>query len=89
MEELLSTRELGWVLGRSAGSVRRMIREGAVEAVRIPGGFRIPKAEALRVAREHVESESDRTVTDRQLERLIDEVVATNEAAPRAATHGS
>ncbi len=82
MEELISTRELGWVLGRSAGSVRRLIRDGDVEAVRIPGGFRIPKAEAFRVARAHLESESDRTVSDRQLERLIDEVIATNEAAP-------
>ena len=81
VDDLLSTRELGWILGRSSGAVRRMIREGTVEAVRIPGAFRIPKAEALRVAREHLENEADRTVSNARLERLIDDVIATNEAA--------
>jgi excisionase family DNA binding protein len=78
MDELLSTRELGWVLGRSAGSIRRMIREGSIEAVRIPGAFRVPRAEAVRVAREHLKNEADRTLGDRELERLIDQVIATN-----------
>jgi len=76
---------MGWVLGRSQGSVRDMIRDGELEAVRIVGGFRIPKDEALRAAREHVEAESGRRIADRQLERLIDEVIETNEDRTRLA----
>jgi excisionase family DNA binding protein len=79
MDELLSTRQMSWVLGRSAGTVRDMIRDGEIEGVRIPGGFRVPKAEALRVARERIEAEAGRKLSDRELERLIDEVIATNE----------
>ena len=79
MDDHLSTRELGWVLGRSAGTVRDMIRDGEVEAVRIPGGFRIPKAEAMRLARERIEAEAGGKLADRELERLIDEVIVTNE----------
>jgi hypothetical protein len=69
---------MAWVLGKSAGSVRRMIRDAEIVGTRIPGGFRIPKAEALRVARDRVESEAGRKLTDRELEKLIDEVIATN-----------
>lgn len=79
MDEHLSTREMGWVLGRSAGTIRDMIRDGEIEGVRIPGGFRIPKAEALRLARERIEAEAGRKLSDRELERLIDEVISTNE----------
>lgn len=85
MDEHLSTKEMAWVLGRSPGTVRDMIRDGELEAVRIVGGFRIPKAEALRVARDHVEAEAGRRLSDRQLERLIDDVIATNEKRTRAA----
>jgi excisionase family DNA binding protein len=81
MDESLSTTELAWILGRSPGRVRRMIRDGEIEGVRIPAGFRVPKAEALRVARERIEAEAGRKVTDRELETLIDRVIATNEAA--------
>jgi excisionase family DNA binding protein len=81
VEAHLSTEELGWLLGRSGNAVRDMIRDGELEAVRIPQGFRIPKAEALRVAREHVEAEAGRKLSDRQLERLADEVIAGNRAA--------
>ena len=79
MDELVSTREMGWILGKSSGSVRRMIRDGEIESVRIPGAIRVPKAEALRVARERIEAEAGRKLPDRELERLIDEVIATNE----------
>ena len=79
MREHLSTKEMGWVLGRSQGAVRDMIRDGELEAVRIVGGFRIPKDEALRAARDHVEAEDGRRLSDRQLEQLIDDVIATNE----------
>jgi len=79
MDELLSTMQMAWVLGQSQGRVRRMIRDGEIEATRIPGGFRIPKAEALRLARERIEAEADRKVSDRELEKLIDQVLATNE----------
>ena len=43
MDEHLSTKELGWILGRSTGTVRDMIRDGEIEGVRIPDGFRIPE----------------------------------------------
>jgi excisionase family DNA binding protein len=79
MEVLLSTREMAWVLDRSPGSIRRMIREGEIEGVRISGGFRVPKAEALRLARDRIEREAGRKLSDRELEKLIDEVIATNE----------
>jgi excisionase family DNA binding protein len=79
MDEHLSTKEMGWVLGRSSGTVRDMIRDGEIEGVRIPDGFRIPKAEALRVARERIEAEAGKKLSDRELERLIDEVISTNE----------
>ena len=78
MDEHLSTKEMGWVLGRSAGTIRDMIRDGEIEGVRIPDGFRIPKAEALRLARERIEAEAGRKLSDRELEQLIDEVIATN-----------
>jgi excisionase family DNA binding protein len=78
MDEHLSTKEVGWVLGRSAGAVRDMIRDGEIEGVRIPAGFRIPKAEALRLARERIEAEAGRKLSDRELEKLIDEVISTN-----------
>jgi hypothetical protein len=56
-----------------------MIRDGEIEGVRLPGGFRVPKAEALRLARERIEAEAGRKLTDDELERLIDAVIATNE----------
>jgi hypothetical protein len=80
VQESLSTQQLGWVLGRSANSIRDDIRSGAIESTRIPSGFRIPKAEVLRLAREKVEAEAERKPSDKELERLIDEVIATNEA---------
>ena len=81
MDELLSTKEMGWVLGKSPGAVRRMIREGEIESVRIPGAIRVPKAVALKVARERIEAVAGRKVSDRELERLIDQVIATNEGS--------
>jgi excisionase family DNA binding protein len=80
MHDHLSTQQLAWVLGRSAGTVRDRIKDGEIEAVRIVDGFRVPKAEALRLARERIEAEGGRSVSDRDLERLIDELIATNEA---------
>ena len=80
MEDNLSTEHVGWILERSAGSVRDMIKDGEIEATRIPAGFRVPKAEVLRLARERIESEAGRKVSDRELERLIDQVIETNTA---------
>lgn len=80
MRESLSTEEMGWVLGRSAASIRAGIRDGDIEGTRIPRGFRIPKPEALRLAREKLEGEGFERPDDRALERLIDEVIATNGA---------
>jgi len=84
MDDQLSTKEMSWILGRSQGSVRDMIRDGELEAARIVSGFRIPKDEALRVARQRVEAEAGRKLSDRQLETLIDEVIATNRATTGA-----
>jgi excisionase family DNA binding protein len=81
MDELLSTQEMAWVLGRSSGTVRDMIRDGEIDGVRLPAGFRIPKAEALRVARAHVEAETGRSLPDRRLEALIDQVIDRNARA--------
>jgi Helix-turn-helix domain len=80
MDDHLSTEQVGWILERSASSVRTMITEGDIEAARIPGGYRIPKAEVLRLARERIESEAGRKLSDRELERLIDQVIETNTA---------
>jgi excisionase family DNA binding protein len=79
MEDHLSTEQVGWVLGRSAGTIRDLVKAGEIDGSRITTGFRIPKAEVLRLAREKVEAESGRKLSDRALERLIDEVIATNE----------
>lgn len=80
MEDHLSTEQVGWILERSAGSVRDMIQDGEIEATRIPAGFRVPKAEVIRLARERIESEAGRQVSDREIERLIDQVIETNTA---------
>ena len=56
-----------------------MIRDGEIDGVRVPGAIHIPKAEVLRVARKRIETAAGRKVSDRELERLIDEVIATNE----------
>jgi excisionase family DNA binding protein len=80
VEDHLSTREVGWILGRSPGTVRDMIVAGEIEATRIVGGYRIPKAEALRLGRERIEDEAGRKLSDTELERLIDDVIRTNEA---------
>jgi len=87
MDEFLSTRELGWVLGRSSGAVRRMIEDGEIEASRLPGGYRIARDEVLRLSRETIEEKAGRKVSDTELERLIDEVIATDEE--RSAEPGS
>ena len=79
MNELLSTREVGWILGKSPGSVRRLVREGQIEGVRVPGAIRVPKAEAMRTARQRIEAEAGRKVSDLELEKLIDQVITTNE----------
>jgi hypothetical protein len=79
MDDHLSTQQIGWILDRSPGSVRDMIRDGEIEGVRLPSGFRVPKAEALRLARERIEAEAGRKLTDRELERLVDVLIATND----------
>jgi excisionase family DNA binding protein len=80
VEDYLSTREVGWLLGRSATAVREMIRDGKIEGIRMASGFRIPRAEALRLSRERIESEAGRKLSDKKLEQLVDEVISTNEA---------
>ena len=79
MDDYLSTRQVGWLLGKSAGAVRRMITDGEIAASRIPGAYRIPRDEVLRVARETLDAEAGRKLADAELERLVDKVLATNE----------
>jgi len=81
MNDHLSTEQLGWVLGRSAATIRDRVKAGDIAGSRTTAGFRIPQAEVLRLAREKVEGETGSTVSDKALEKLIDDVIATNEAA--------
>ena len=85
MNDHLSTQEVAWILGRSPGTVRDKIKDGEIEAIRIVDGFRIPKAEAMRLAGERIEVEGGRKPSDRDLERLIDDLIATNEERLAAA----
>ena len=85
MNDHLSTQELAWIIGRSPGTVRDKIKDGEIEAIRIVDGFRISRAEAMRLARERIESEGGPKLSDRNLERLIDELIATNEERLAAA----
>lgn len=79
MDEPLSTTKLGWLLDESPSAIRRMIRDGQVAGTRIAAGFRISRDEARRLGRAKIEREAGRTLTDRQLDRLIDQVIETNE----------
>jgi excisionase family DNA binding protein len=81
MEDHLSTRQVAWVLGRSSGTIRDMIKAGEIDAIRTVDGYRIPKAEILRLARERIEAEAGRKLPARELEGLIDDVLEVNEAA--------
>jgi excisionase family DNA binding protein len=81
VDETLSTTEIAWLLGTSPTAVRSMIKSGEIESARIVSGFRIPKAEAIRLGRERIEREAGRSLSDREVERLIDEVLATNRSA--------
>ena len=40
------------------------------------------EAEAMRLARTRLQTEAGKTLSDRRLEQLIDEVIATNAAIP-------
>lgn len=75
----MSTEQLGWLLGRSASAVRAMIKRGEIDGVRVPAGFRVHRDEALRLSRDRIERETGRAVSDRELSRLVDETIATNE----------
>ena len=80
MDDHLSTEQVAWILDRSPETVRDMIRDGEIEGARIPAGFRIPKAEAIRLARDRIEAEAGRKLSDGQIERVIDKLIETNEA---------
>ena len=80
MDDHLSTEHVAWILDRSPETVRDMIRDGEIEGARIPAGFRIPKAEAIRLARDRIEAEAGRKLSDGQIERVIDKLIETNEA---------
>ena len=78
--DFLSTEQVGWLLGQSPSAVRRLIKAGEIEGVRLPVGFRVKREEALRLSRARIERETGRTIADRELERLVEETLATNEA---------
>jgi excisionase family DNA binding protein len=78
VDDYLSTEEMAWVLDTSAETIRERIRDGEIQGVRLPAGFRIPRAEALRLARERIEAEAGRKLSEQHLEKLIDEVITTN-----------
>jgi phenylalanyl-tRNA synthetase beta subunit len=80
MDDHLSTTQVGWLLGRSSNAVREMIRGGEIEAMRIAAGFRVPREEVLRISRETIQEKAGRKLSDAEVERLIDEVLAANEA---------
>ena len=80
MNDLVTTQQLAWVLGESTSTIRGQIKSGDIEASRIVGGYRIPKSEALRLAREKIEAETGGKISDAKLERLVDEVIETNES---------
>jgi hypothetical protein len=86
MQDHLSTKQVGWILGRSAGRIRDQVKVGEIDGSRITTGFRIPKAEVLRLAHQKIEADGGRKLSDQELERLIDEVIATNEAVTSAPT---
>ena len=75
-----STEQMGWLLGVSADAVRERIKAGEIDGVRLPAGFRVRRDEALRVSRERVERETGQRLSDGELQRLVDETIATNEA---------
>jgi hypothetical protein len=79
-EEYYSTEQVGWLIGESANAVRRMIKGGEIEGVRLPAGFRVKRDEALRLSRERIQRETGRTISDRELERAVDQTISTNEA---------
>ena len=63
MDEHLSTQQVGWVIGHSPGTVRDRIQAGEIDATTIVDGYRIPKAEVLRLARERIEAEAGRKLS--------------------------
>lgn len=79
MDDYLSTRQVGWLIGKSAGAVRRMIADGEIAGMRLPGAYWIPRDTGVRVARETLEVEAGRKLSDAELGPLVDRVIATNE----------
>jgi len=80
VNDLVTTQQLAWVLGQSTATIRDQIKAGEIDATRIVGGFRISKTEALRLAREKIKAETGRTMSDARLQRLVDQVIQTNES---------
>jgi excisionase family DNA binding protein len=79
--EQFSTREVGQLIGRSAGSVRGMIERGELDAKRLPGvGYRIPRDAVISLAKETLLDEAGARLSDAQVARLIDQVIEHNEA---------
>jgi excisionase family DNA binding protein len=80
-----STREVGQLIGRSPGTIRKMIERGELEAHRLPGaGYRIERDVVVALAKEHLLDEAGARLSDDRVEKLIDQVIAQNEAVAPA-----
>jgi excisionase family DNA binding protein len=81
-----STREVGQLIGRSSGSVCRMIERGTLEAHRLPGiGYRIPRDAVIELGKETLLDEAGARLSDAQVARLVDHVIEHNEAVATGA----
>ena len=79
--ENYSTREVSQLIGRSAGTVRRMIERGELDAHRLPGvGYRIPREAVIEVGKATLLDEAGARLSDARVARLVDQVIEHNEA---------
>ena len=80
-----STREVGQLIGRSPGSVRRMIERGELEAHRLPGvGYRISRQTVIDLAKETLLDKAGARLPEAEVKRLVDQVIEHNEAVELA-----
>jgi excisionase family DNA binding protein len=81
-----STTEVGQLVGRSPGAVRRLIELGELEARRLPGvGYRIPRDAVIALGKETLLDEAGARLSDAQVARLVDRVIEHNEAVETGA----
>jgi excisionase family DNA binding protein len=80
VKDAFSTGEVAQLIGRSPSSVRTMIKSGELESARLPGvGYRVPREAVVALAKAVLRDEAGARLSDRQVERLIEQVLAQNE----------